>query len=117
MIIPSIDLMNGKAVQLKQGCEKVLEADKNPDELAKYYARFGDVAVIDLDAAMNKGDNEEVIKAICHALPYGTVRVGGGIRDAEKARRIISYGAKKIIIGTAANEDFLSKLPKDKVIV
>lgn len=117
MIIPSIDLMNGKAVQLKQGCEKVLEADKNPVELAKYYARFGDVAVIDLDAAMNKGDNEEVIKAICHALPYGTVRVGGGIRDAEKARRIISYGAKKIIIGTAANEDFLSKLPKDKVIV
>ncbi len=117
MIIPSIDLMSGKAVQLKQGQEKVLEANENPIELAKYYARFGDVAVIDLDAAMNKGDNEQVIKDICHALPYSTIRVGGGIRDIEKARRIISYGAKKIIIGTAANEDFLCQLPKDKVIV
>ena len=117
MIIPSIDLMSGKAVQLKQGQEKVLEANENPIELAKYYARFGDVAVIDLDAAMNKGDNEQVIKDICHALPYSTIRVGGGIRDIEKARRIISYGAKRIIIGTAANEDFLCQLPKDKVIV
>lgn len=117
MIIPSIDLINGKAVQLKQGQEKVLEAQENPVELAKYYARFGDVAVIDLDAAMNKGDNEKVIKDICEALPYGTVRVGGGIRDVDKARRILSYGAKKIIIGTAADEALLSKLPKDMVIV
>ena len=117
MLIPSIDLMDGKAVQLKQGQEKVLEAKENPIELAKYYARFGDVAVIDLDAAMNKGDNEQIIKDICQSLPYGTVRVGGGIRDVDKARRILSYGAKKIIIGTSASVEFLSKLPKDKVIV
>ncbi len=113
MIIPSIDLMDGKAVQLKQGKEKVLERE-NVLELAKYYSRFGEISVIDLDAAMNKGENESLIKEICK---IAHVRVGGGIRDIEKAKRMLANGAKQIIIGTAANEEFLSKLPKDKVIV
>lgn len=113
MIIPSIDLMDGKAVQLRQGKEKVLERE-NVLELAKYYSRFGEISVIDLDAAMNQGENETLIKEICK-IAYA--RVGGGIRDINKAKRILANGAKQIIIGTAANEDFLSKLPKDKVLV
>jgi len=113
MIIPSIDLMDGKAVQLRQGKEKVLEKE-NVLELAKYYSRFGEISVIDLDAAMNKGNNEELIREICK---IAHCRVGGGIRDIDKAKRILANGAKQIIIGTAANEEFLSKLPKDKVIV
>lgn len=113
MIIPSIDLMDGKAVQLRQGAEKVLERE-DVIELAKYYGRFGEVAVIDLDAATGKGNNEELIAKICKVA---SCRVGGGIRDIDKAKKMLALGAKKIIIGTAAHEDFLSKLPKDRVLV
>ena len=113
MIIPSIDLMDGKAVQLRQGTEKVLERT-DVVELAKYYGRFGEIAVIDLDAAKGIGNNEQLISQICKVA---SCRVGGGIRDVEKAKRMLALGAKKIIIGTAANEEFLSKLPKDRVLV
>lgn len=113
MIIPSIDIMDGKAVQLKQGEEKVLERE-DIFELAEYFGRFGEIAVIDLDAAMGKGDNTELIRKLCK---LAECRVGGGIRSIEKARKVISDGAKKIIIGTNASEDFLSKLPKDRLIV
>ena len=114
MIIPSIDIRGGRAVQLRQGQDLVLTDERSPEDLARYFARFGALAVIDLDAAMGNGDNQELVRRLCR---FGRVRVGGGIRDEKRARELLRAGADRVIIGTAATPELLQKLPADRVIV
>jgi phosphoribosyl-ATP pyrophosphohydrolase len=113
MIIPSIDLAGGRVVQLIGGRELALEAG-DPLPWLERFRLAGEVAVVDLDAAMGTGDQREPIRALCRE---GACRVGGGIRDYDRARFWLDAGASRIVIGTAAGPDLLRRLPRDRVIV
>ena len=112
MLIPSIDLMGGKIVQLVQGERKALEFD-NFTEWVDRFAKYPLVQLIDLDAAMNKGDNRGLIAEFCAKLPC---QVGGGIRQSEDARRVFNAGAQRAILGSslvkddAVNVEFASRV-------
>jgi phosphoribosylformimino-5-aminoimidazole carboxamide ribotide isomerase len=98
MIIPCIDLMDGKVVQLVQGREKALEG-KAPDEMLREFAGFPEIQVIDLDAAIGKGSNTEIVRYLAERAK---IRAGGGVRSAERAQELLTQGVHRIIVGTAA---------------
>ncbi len=101
MLIPSIDLMGGKVVQLVQGKKKALEFDDLQYWIDRFIS-YPTVQLIDLDAAMGKGENTELIHRICRHLP---AQVGGGIRSVDAAAKMLQAGAKKVIIGSALLKD------------
>ena len=113
MLIPSIDLVRGQAVQLRQGRELELVAEENPRDLARRFGRVGEIAVIDLDAARGTGDNLPLIEELCALAPC---RVGGGIRNVERGRRLLRAGARRLIIGTAAEPGFLREFPATRLV-
>src|SRR3954468_9612365 len=98
MIFPCIDLMDGKVVQLVQGREKALEGD-SPDEMLRKFAAFPEIQVIDLDAALGRGSNDELVRMLAGKA---RCRVGGGVRSVERARALIEQGAHRVIVGTSA---------------
>jgi phosphoribosylformimino-5-aminoimidazole carboxamide ribotide isomerase len=97
MLIPSIDLLDGRIVQLVQG-EKLRLAFDDFDFWIEKFAKYPLVQLIDLDAAMRQGDNSSLVEKIAKRLPC---QVGGGIRSAERARRLLNAGARRVIIGSA----------------
>ncbi len=112
MIVPSIDLMDGRAVQLVGGAEKVLDAG-DPRPLAERFGILGEIAVVDLDAALGRGSNAALIRALLSLAPC---RVGGGIRDADTARAWLDAGAVRVVLGTAAEPEVLAQLPPERVV-
>lgn len=113
MIIPSIDLMAGNAVQLIGGRVKALDAG-DPFPIARQFGMIGEIAVIDLDAALGKGTNRNLIEKL---VATTRCRVGGGIRDFDSAMDWLDIGARKIIMGTAATRELLARLPQERTIV
>jgi len=97
VLIPSIDLMGGKIVQLVQGKEKKLEFD-NFDEWIARFSSFPLIQLIDLDAAIGSGSNSNLIEYFVTRLPC---QVGGGIRSVESARRTLDLGAQRVILGSS----------------
>ncbi len=119
MIIPCIDLMGGKVVQLRQGREKVLEGDPPLVMLQKFQA-FREIQVIDLDAALDQGSNDAIVRELAERA---ILRVGGGVRTADRALDLLDNGVYRVIIGTAAftpngiNRSLLEALPPERVIL
>ena len=102
MIVPCIDLQNGRAVQLVRGKRLALSVDDVMGLLVRF-ERFPVLHVIDLDAAMRTGSNGRWVRRLCERGKM-RVRVGGGIRTAARAKQVLSWGAEKIIVGSAAFE-------------
>ena len=98
MVIPCIDLMGGKVVQLVQGRDKALELP-NPIAVLERFSGFPELQVIDLDAAMGGEPQAGCVSELCRRKPC---RVGGGIRRLERALDALSGGASKVIVGSAA---------------
>ena len=98
MIIPCIDLMDGKVVQLVQGRDKALEGG-TPAEMLERFAAFPEIQVIDLDAAIGKGANDGLVEFLA---ARARCRIGGGVRTAERARKLVEQGAHRVVIGTSA---------------
>jgi phosphoribosylformimino-5-aminoimidazole carboxamide ribotide isomerase len=123
MIFPCIDLMDGKVVQLVQGREKALEAE-SPEEMLRRFAAFPEIQVIDLDAAMDRGSNDDLVRLLASRA---AIRAGGGVRTVARAEALLEQGARKVIVGTSAftrtgvDHDFLTALRdavgRDRIIV
>jgi phosphoribosylformimino-5-aminoimidazole carboxamide ribotide isomerase len=113
MLIPSIDLMGGRIVQLVQG-EKLRLAFDDFEYWIEKFSRFPLVQLIDLDAAMRQGENSVLLAQIARRLP---VQIGGGIHSIERARQVLEAGARRVIVGSAlfsaegaVNTDFAQEL-------
>ena len=129
MLIPCIDLQGGQAVQLVHGRKREL-AVADVFGLLKRFKKYRWLHIIDLDAAMGKSQNDELVRELCASArkEFGMkVRVGGGIRTVARAAEICGWGASQIIIGSAAFRDgkintrFLRQLseivPRKKIII
>jgi phosphoribosylformimino-5-aminoimidazole carboxamide ribotide isomerase len=113
VLIPCIDLQESRAVQLVHGRKRELAIADVMSLLLKF-KKYKWLHIIDLDAAMGKGDNSKLARKLCGeaARRYGMkVRVGGGIRTVRRAEEITKWGARQVIVGSAAFKDGKINVP------
>ncbi len=123
MIVPCIDLQDGKVVQLVQGKKKALEGEAPLVMLARF-AGFPEIQVIDLDAAMGRGANDDIVELLAGRA---RCRVGGGVRNADRAQTLVDQGAAQVIVGTAAFtrtginrevlESIASRIDRERILI
>ena len=117
IVVPCIDIQDGKVVQLVQGRQKALEGP-DPLEMIERFAGFPEIQIIDLDAAMGVGDNSAIIEML---TSRAKCRVGGGVRTPQRARQLVDLGAHRVIVGTAAFtpvfNDLVAEIGTEKIVV
>ena len=129
MLIPCIDLQKGQAVQLVHGRKREL-AVTDVFGLLDQFKRYEWLHIIDLDAAIGTGNNDELVRALCMKARKQfklKVRVGGGIRTVARAEEVAAFGANQIVVGSAAFQkgkintrflkQLLKKVPRKKVVI
>ena len=102
LIMPAVDIKNGKCVQLIQGKpgSEMIEIE-NPENVAKHWEDLGakNIHVIDLDGTINGQQSVSVIKKILNEVTV-PIQLGGGIRSLEYARELLNLDIERVIIGT-----------------
>lgn len=121
--LPAIDLREGACVQLVGGAYEAEKIRLSPLDALGRWRAFGFKAfhVVDLDAALGKGDNRDVIATLLRT-PGCTFSVGGGVRSEEKILELVDLGAKRVVVGTRALEEpgwlaEMAELFPDKLVV
>ncbi len=112
MIVPSIDILDGRAVQLRGGRHPMIDVG-DPEALAEKLSRAGEIAVVDLNAALGKGSNRKTVLSL---IGKYACRGGGGVRTREIALEYLNSGARAVMIGTKATPEFLHGLPAGRLI-
>ncbi len=106
LVIPAIDLKDGKCVRLRQGAmDDVTVFSEDPVSMAARWIEAGArrLHIVDLDGASSGSPkNAEIIHAIVSAHPEVPIQVGGGIRDEDTVQAYLNIGVQYVIIGTRA---------------
>jgi len=107
VLLPAVDVADGKAVRLSQGAAGTETDYGSPVEAAQLFIDAGAewIHLVDLDAAFSRGDNKEIIKSVIDNSKGIKIELSGGIRDGESLQAALDAGATRVNLGTAALEN------------
>jgi phosphoribosylformimino-5-aminoimidazole carboxamide ribotide isomerase len=106
MIWAAVDILDDRCVQLRGGDPQTARYVQDPLDAARRWANEGadGLHLIDLNAALNRGDNRALIEKVLQTMDL-PIQIGGGVRDLEEIERWLDLGAERVIVGTRAVTD------------